>query len=56
MKNWFYAALTAAFIFAAPEISAQKHYEQPAITPELTAEADAALQAYKAAPDDIKVL
>lgn len=54
MKNWFYAALTAAFIFAAPEISAQKHYEQPAITPELTAEADAALQAYKAAPDDIK--
>lgn len=54
MKNWFYAAVAATFIFATPAALAQKHYEQPKITPELTTEADAALQAYKANPEELK--
>lgn len=54
MKKFLVAAAAALAVFAMPEVSAQKHYEKPAITPELTTEADAALQAYKADPEALK--
>lgn len=57
MKKGIFAAFAAATMFAAIGASAQKHVTKPEVTPMLSAEADAALQSYKAAPDQMsKVL
>lgn len=54
MKKLFLAAFAAFAMFATSSVSAQKRFTKPSITPELTTEADAALQAYKADPEKIK--
>lgn len=54
MNKWIVAAFAAFALFATSNVSAQKRYEKPAITPELTTEADAALQAYKADAEKLK--
>ena len=54
MKKLFLAAFAAFAMLATSSVSAQKRFTKPAITPELTADADAALQAYKANPEKIK--
>lgn len=54
MKKWFIAALTAFATLATTSAPAQKHFEKPAITPELTTEADAALQTYKGNAEELK--
>ncbi len=54
MKKWYVAALAAFALFATSSVSAQKRFTKPAITPELTTEADAAAQAYKADPENLK--
>ena len=52
MKKWIFAAFTAAAIFATTGVSAQKHITKPEMTPELTTEAEAALQSYKATAEE----
>lgn len=54
MKKWIFAAVSAVVISAASQVSAQKHVTKPSITPELTSEAEAALQSYKSNPEELK--
>ncbi len=54
MKKWIFAAFAAAAIFVTPDVSAQKHLTKPTITPELTTEAESAIQSYKSNPEELK--
>lgn len=54
MKKLFVAAFAAFALSANTGVEAQKRFEKPAITPELTTEAEAAEQTYKSDPAELK--
>ncbi len=54
MKKCFVAAFAAFALFATSSVSAQKRFTKPAMTPELTADAEAAAQTYKSDAEKLK--